>query len=148
MMITEDFTHPVFDEICELIIRLPPDTPLLLIKTSCEFLYHMIRHHSKGPSMTKISFYSIYKWLEHLPTSVSNVVLCEKESGLDLLNDVVSACNFINHITLLCRQSDQVKNLVRVMRDETSHASGDDQINVLSRVYEVLMVELFQVSCF
>ncbi|KII71323.1 hypothetical protein RF11_08599 [Thelohanellus kitauei] len=97
MIAAEYQNHSILDEFYEFILRIPSDSPTLLIKTCCNFLTNFIRNRPNRHEDDGISFYSISKWLIGLPIFASLAPIRDSELDEVIFEDVISTCDVYNN---------------------------------------------------
>ncbi|KII60390.1 hypothetical protein RF11_13451 [Thelohanellus kitauei] len=126
-------------EVVKLILNIPPDAPVTLIKTCCEFLRDFIENCdvAENSSLTReISFDSIYQWLATVPDPASETLKRDREPRKDVLSDNISDCKYINNILVRCRESDHVERLAKLIGDVIRNTHENDAIEVLRGVLD------------
>ncbi|KII60393.1 hypothetical protein RF11_13454 [Thelohanellus kitauei] len=80
-----------FNEILDLLPKIPTDAPLLIIERYCKYMkdiiYHLYDHTRLSGS--QISFDPIYKWLARFPQSAIKILGYEGKVAVDKMKDII-----------------------------------------------------------
>ncbi|KII72045.1 hypothetical protein RF11_05935 [Thelohanellus kitauei] len=124
-------------EVLRIILNFKPHAPSLLIKTSCEFLKDFIDHCENtrnGIQIPGTTFDSIYKWLSQVSVPASQVIMHVGASRKDMVSDNISDCKYLNNILVLCRESNEMTRLARLIGKIIKTTGENDAVLVLQTV--------------